>query len=193
MEYKVGDIRNGTSVLPYAERKKILLLSDDIRVQSGIGVISKELVLGTVHRYKISQLAAALSHPDQGKAVDMCESVRNETGVSDAYVKLYPTSGYGNSMLVRQVMEIEKPDAVMIYTDPRFFIWFFRLEHELRQKVPIIYLDIWDSCPPPGWNRPYYASVDALLNISKQTYGLVKSVLGKGNYIELDDILKNVQ
>ena len=32
-------------------KKKILLLSDDLRMNSGVGTMSKEFVLGTLHHY----------------------------------------------------------------------------------------------------------------------------------------------
>ena len=31
--------------------KKILLLSDDLRLSSGVGTMSKEIVFGTIHKY----------------------------------------------------------------------------------------------------------------------------------------------
>ena len=37
--------------IPQEQRKKILLLTDDIRLQSGVGNVGKELVLNTSHRY----------------------------------------------------------------------------------------------------------------------------------------------
>ncbi len=33
------------------KKKKILLMGDDLRLPSGIGTISKEIVLNTVHKY----------------------------------------------------------------------------------------------------------------------------------------------
>jgi len=50
-KYKMGDIRNGYKVIPYKERKNGLLLSDDLRMSSGIGTMSREIVLGTLHHY----------------------------------------------------------------------------------------------------------------------------------------------
>ena len=32
-------------------KKKILLLSDDLRMSSGVGTVSKEFVLGTINHY----------------------------------------------------------------------------------------------------------------------------------------------
>ena len=51
------------------KKKKILLLGDDLRLPSGIGTISKEIVLNTVSDYDWVQLGAAMNHPDKGKAL----------------------------------------------------------------------------------------------------------------------------
>ena len=48
-----------------AEKKKILLLSDDLRMTSGIATVSKEFVSGTMDRFHWIQLGAAIKHPDQ--------------------------------------------------------------------------------------------------------------------------------
>ena len=48
-------------------KKKILLLSDDLRMTSGVATMSKEIVLGTLHKYDWVQLGAAISHPEYGK------------------------------------------------------------------------------------------------------------------------------
>ena len=36
-------------------KKKILLLSDDLRMSSGVGTVSKNFVLGTIHKYDWGQ------------------------------------------------------------------------------------------------------------------------------------------
>ena len=51
-------------------KKKILLLSDDLRIPTGIGTMSKEFVLGTVHKYDWVQLGAGINHSELGKFVD---------------------------------------------------------------------------------------------------------------------------
>jgi hypothetical protein len=55
-------------------KKKILLLSDDFRLPSGIGTISREIILKTVHHYDWIQLGAALDHPEHAKAQDVSAS-----------------------------------------------------------------------------------------------------------------------
>jgi hypothetical protein len=103
------------------------------------------------------------------------------TGVTDAYVRLYPCDGYGNADILGEVMRLERPDAILHFTDPRFWTWLYQIERELRQKVPIAYYNIWDCGPPPMYNRAFYESCDLLLSISRQTYNINKMVLGTGN------------
>ena len=161
------------------KKKKILLLSDDLRLHSGIATQSKEIVLSTVHKYDWVQLGAALKHPDNGKIFDVSADVSKETGVSDAYVKIHASTGYGNPDKLRQLINVEKPDAILHFTDPRFWKWLYDMEHEVRQFCPIMYYNIWDSLPDPLWNAPFYASCDLLMSISKQTYGINKRTLEK--------------
>ena len=155
-------------------KKKIMLLSDDLRMSSGVGTVSKNFVLGTLHKYDWVQAGGAIKHPEEGKIVDMNDSVRKETGIEDASLKIYPISGYGNQELLRQLMNIEKPDAILHYTDPRFWVWLYQMEHEIRQNVPIFYYNIWDDRPTPRYNEFFYESCDLIMNISKQTVAMVK-------------------
>ena len=163
-------------------KKKILLLSDDLRMHSGIATQSKEFVMGTLHKYNWVQLGGAVKHPEEGKIIDMSSAAQNEYGVKDAYLKIYPISGYGNSHILRNILEMEKPDAIMHFTDPRFWIWLYNMEHEIRQHIPIMYYNIWDDIPDPLYNTNFYRSSDMLMSISKQTYGINKRILSKYNY-----------
>ena len=163
-------------------KKKILLLSDDLRMHSGIATQSKEFVMGTLDKYDWVQLGGAVKHPEQGKIINMSQAVQNEWGVKDAYLKIYPISGYGNPNVLREVIGIEKPDAILHFTDPRFWIWLYNMEHELRQDIPILYYNIWDDIPDPLYNTNFYRSSDMLMSISKQTYGINKRILSKYNY-----------
>ena len=164
------------------KKKKIILLSDDLRLHSGVGTVSREIVFGTVDTYDWVQIAGAVKHPEQGQAIDISSDVSTQTGVDDASVKLYPTDGYGNPDLLRHIIAIEKPDVIMHFTDPRFWGWLYNMEHEIRQTIPLVYLNIWDDLPAPHWNRNAYESCDLLMAISKQTYNLNRMVLGHGYY-----------
>ena len=164
------------------KKLKILLLSDDLRMHSGVATQSKEIVLGTMNKYDWVQIGGAIKHPEEGKIVDMSQAIKSETGVDDGYLKIYPISGYGNPDILREVMDIEKPDAILHFTDPRFWIWLYNMEHEIRQNIPIFYYNIWDDLPTPLYNTNYYRSSDLLMSISKQTYGINKRILSKYGY-----------
>ena len=174
MAMKLPKLQSVDSTRP--KKKKILILSDDLRMSSGVGTMSKEIVCGTIDKYDWVQIAGAIKHPDEGKAIDMNQTMIEETGVTDAYLKIYPTSGYGNPDLLREVMRIENIDAILHYTDPRFWGWLYHMEHELRQEIPIFYYNIWDDWPAPKYNEFFYESCDLIMNISKQTHAIVQDV-----------------
>jgi glycosyltransferase involved in cell wall biosynthesis len=160
-------------------KKKIMLFSDDLRMSSGIGTMSKEFVMGTCHHFDWVQVGGAIKHPEAGKVVNMDQTLRDETGVEDAKLTIYPIDGYGNQELLRELAAREKPDAIMHYTDPRFWRWLYEMEHEIRQQMPIFYYNIWDDWPAPKYNEFFYESCDLIMNISKQTVSIVKDVWTK--------------
>ena len=164
--------------IPQEQRKKILLLCDDIRMTSGISTMAREIVIGTAHRYNWVNIGGAIQHPDKGKRFDLNADTNTNAGIEDASVYLYPVDGYGSPELIRQMMQMEKPDAIMIFTDPRYWTWLFQMEQEIRKQIPLIYLNIWDDLPYPMYNKSYYESCDTLLAISKQTENLNRAVLG---------------
>ena len=160
-------------------KKKILLLSDDLRMSSGVGTMSKEFVIGTIHHYDWVQAGGAIKHPEKGKIVDMNKTIAEETGVKDANLRIYPIDGYGSQDLIRDLLAREQPDAILHYTDPRFWGFLYDMEHEIRQNIPIFYYNIWDDWPAPHYNQFFYESCDLIMNISKQTVSIVKEVSKK--------------
>lgn len=141
---------------------------------SGIATMSREFVLGTVDKFDWCQVGAAIKHPEQGKMLDLSADVQKKTGVTDASVKILPWSGYGNADLLRQLINSEQPDAILHFTDPRYWSWLYDMEHEVRETCPILFYAIWDDLPDPLYNRNYYESCDWIGCISRQTYGIIK-------------------
>jgi glycosyltransferase involved in cell wall biosynthesis len=156
---------------------------------SGISTMAREIVVGTAHRFNWVNIGGAINHPEQGKRLDICDDTNKILGIEDSSVYIYPINGYGSQEFVRQMIEIEKPDAIMFFTDPRYWTWLFQMENEIRKKMPMIYLNIWDDLPAPLYNKAYYESCDTLMAISKQTLNINKLVLGDA--IE-DKILKYI-
>ncbi len=153
-------------------------MSDDLRMHSGVATVSKDIVFETLNEYDWVQIGGAINHPEKGKIIDMSQGL-DDFGIKNGYLKIFPVDGYGNEDILREVIEMEKPDAILHYTDPRFWIWFYNMEAEIRQTMPIFYYNIWDDLPDPQYNTNYYKSSDLLMGISKQTYGINKRLLPK--------------
>ena len=170
------------------KKKKILLLSDDLRLHSGIGTMAREFVMGTVDKYDWVQIGGAVNHPEKDKYADISKEVQEKTGVKDAYVRVLGLTGYGNANIVRQLMQQEKVDAILHFTDPRFWGWLYDIENEIRRMIPIMYYNIWDDLPFPHWNENAYESCDLLMAISKQTYNINKHVCQRKPRVEGIDL-----
>lgn len=161
------------------DRKKILLLCDDIRMHSGIATMAREIVVGTAHHFNWLNVGAAINHPEAGKGLDISHEVNKLANIDDAWVRVFPNNGYGDAMLIRNLIAQEKPDAIFIFTDPRYWVWLFEIEREIRNNIPLFYLNIWDDYPAPLYNKAFYESCDLLMAISKQTKNINEIVLGE--------------
>lgn len=167
-------------------RKTILFLADDMRLPSGIGTMTRELIIGNAHKYNFIHVGAAINHPDIGKIIDISVDINKEINIEDSSVLIYPYNGYGDPDLIRLLLDRHKIDAIVHFTDPRYWIWLYRMSAEIRQQVPLFYYHIWDDLPAPHYNKPYYESCDLLMGISKQSTNISRLVLGKNKYINLD-------
>ena len=108
---------------------------------SGIGRMSREFISGTIHKYDWVQIAGAINHTEAGKVVHI-ESDEQFKLPKGANITVYPVSGYGDPHLLRTIIGREEPDAIVHFTDPRFWGWLYNMEHELRQHLPILYYNI---------------------------------------------------
>lgn len=145
-----------------SKKKKILLISDDIRLPSGVGGIALRLVTHLKNKYDFVHIGAAVQHTE--KTASMWNGI-----------KILPSSGFGNPFFLRQVIDMEKPDLIWLFTDPRFFTWLWNMEDEIRDKIPIYYYHVWDNYPIPKYNESWYKSCDFISCISSQTHNIVKS------------------
>jgi glycosyltransferase involved in cell wall biosynthesis len=172
-------------------KKKILLISDHILSPSGVGIQSKYLVDGLINmgKYKFIQIGGAKDHKDY-----------TPIKLNDDLV-IIPTKGFGSKDMIRSLLVTEKPEAIILFTDPRFFEYIFDMEDEIHQVCPILYWHVWDNRPYPSFNDHVYKSVDSINCISYLTYMLMESKnRDKSRYIphslpsevffELDDLSK---
>lgn len=155
--------------------------------------MAREIVIGTAHHFNWVTVGAAINHPEQGKKMDLSADTNVHAGIEDSQVIIYPFNGYGTPEFIRFLIKEEKPDALMFFTDPRYYTWLFDCEQEFRQQLPFIYLSIWDNESVPLYNSMYYKSCDTLMAISKQTHNIHKEVMkfNGDNFIDVyNDKLK---
>jgi len=159
------------------DRKRLLLLCDDIRVHSGIATMAREIVVKSSHHYNWLNLGAALKHPEIGKKIDLSADINKQLNIDDAEVHIIPSNGYGDASTIRRLIRDNDIDGIVIFTDPRYWVWLFQIEREIRSEMPIMWYNIWDDYPAPLYNKDYYNSVDTLMAISKQTKNINELVL----------------
>lgn len=156
-------------------KKKILLLSDDIRLTTGVANISKRILLNTIGSYDWVQMAMGCNSPEPN-IIDISESISDLTNVKNCYARLYETSGYGDAQRLRNIVNQESPDAILHMTDPHRWKWLYDIEHEIREKIPLMYYHVWDNTPFPKYLKSIYKSCDWIGCISKLTQQCVNSV-----------------
>jgi len=144
-------------------KKKILMLCDHPLSTSGVGCQARYLINGLIEtgEYSFRCLGGAIKHQDYS-VVQVNE---------DFMIK--PVDGFGTPEMIRHILATERPDAMFLFTDPRFFIWLWEMEDEIHQVCPIVYWHVWDNDPYPDFNRVLYDSTDLINCHSDKTYGMV--------------------
>lgn len=154
------------------DRKKILFISDHPLIPSGVGSQAKYLIEGLLEtgKYKFLCFGGAIKHPDYTP-----QQVAPEKFGEGNWI-IFPVDGHGNKEFLRQVLYYEKPDAVVIFTDPRFFYWVWEIEDEVRQNCPLLYWHVWDNDPTPSFNKIFYDSTDYIAALSLKTFGILQDI-----------------
>jgi glycosyltransferase involved in cell wall biosynthesis len=149
------------------KKKKVLVLSDHALSTSGVGVQTRHLINGLLKKgdWTFRQFGAAMKH-------DNYDTIQ----VSDDFI-IRPIDGFGTPELLRVTLATEKPDLLLLFTDPRFFIWAWEMEDEIHQVCPIAYWHVWDNRPTPKFNEVLYKSTDLLNCHSYPTYEMCKELV----------------
>lgn len=158
------------------KKKKILMLCDHPLVPSGVGTQAKYLIEGLLAtgRYSFVVFGGAVKHPDYRH-----QKVAPEKYGDDFIV--IPVDGYGDRNKMREALRREKPDLVLLFTDPRFFVWVWEMEDEIRSQCPIAYWHVWDNDPTPKYNKMFYDSTDLIVPLSLKTFGILQD-MGHRNF-----------
>lgn len=156
------------------DKYKILVISDHALSASGVGTQTRHLIDGMLKKgcWSFRQFGAAVKHQSY-ETVKVCD---------DFIIK--PIDGFGDPNLLRVTLATEKPDALFIFTDPRFFIYLFEMEDEIHQICPIVWWHVWDNDPKPTFNHPLYEATDLINCHSHKTYSqVVEDFPEKSNFI----------
>tara|TARA_Y100000592_G_C5481687_1_gene326022 strand:+ start:2871 stop:4121 length:1251 start_codon:yes stop_codon:yes gene_type:complete len=150
-------------------KKRILVISDSPLVPSGVGTQTKYFIDSLIKTGEFSFfcVAGAIKHRDY--------RMQKVQPWGEDWLIL-PVDGYGNQETIRQIINDFKPDLLWFMTDPRFYIWLWDIDSEIRKNVPMIYYHVWDNYPYPTFNKKYYDSNDLICTISKVTDDIVKTV-----------------
>lgn len=153
-----------------SKKIKIFAIADLCLSPSGVAVQTKYVFDALLRsgKFQIRQFGAAIKHNNY-------QPIKLPEYGDDLII--FPVDGFGTKEQVRSFIRQEKPDLIYLMTDPRFFMWLFEMDNELRPLAPILYWTIWDANPPPMFNHPYYMSCDKLVCISKLTKELVSQVV----------------
>lgn len=147
------------------KKHKIIVLSDHPLSTSGVGVQANLLIEGLLKtgKYSFRCLGGAIEHGSYDTIM--------VNGNPDYMIK--PVNGFGDHNIMRQLMYTEKPDAILIFTDPRQFMWLWEIEDEVHELCPIVYWHVWDNDPYPSFNKVWYDSTDLIACLSYKTYDMV--------------------
>lgn len=139
---------------------------------SGVGIQAKYVISGLLKtgRYSFTCLGGAIKHPDYTP-----QHVSPEEFGEGNWV-IHPVDGHGDKARLRQMLAEVRPDAVVLFTDPRFFYWVWEMEDEVRAVCPMVYWHVWDNDPVPDFNRPIYEATDHVMALSLKTYGILQAL-----------------
>lgn len=156
------------------KKKKILFISDHPLSTSGVGCQARYLIEGLLRtgKYEFRCLGAAIKHGDY-RIINVPPNPNDPKKWNAGDWLIRPIDGFGDKNTMRLLLAQEKPDAIFLFTDPRFFMHYFDMEDEIHQVCPIVWWHVWDNDPWPDFNRPIYDSIDLCNCHSHKTFELV--------------------
>ncbi len=145
------------------KKKKILMFCDHPLSTSGVGIQARYLINGLLEtgQYSFRCFGAAMKHTNY----DVIK-------VSDDFI-VKPIDGFGDTDMLRLALATERPDALFLFTDPRFFMYMWEMEDEIHQICPIVYWHVWDNGPFPEYNDVLYQGTDLINCHSHKTYTML--------------------
>lgn len=160
---------------------------------SGVANVSKDIILGTCKEFNWIQLGCYPSANNknsilkEGQIINFSEQYSDKLKIDDLYIYSCISSNYGSVQKIQNLLTVFRTeteehkrvvqvDAILHFTDPRYWTWLYKEQRAIRQQIPILYYNVWDNLPYPQYNKAYYQSCDWIFNMSKQSENVVKTV-----------------
>ena len=143
---------------------KVLWCSDNPQRATGQGIQTKKIL-------------SKLAQDERFESVSM--GVYSTPGVGMQIfqgIRIYPMPDFTHAPTFRTVLTQERPDILVLFADPRYFVNTFALVDEFRPRTRVVFYHLWDNDPVPEFNSSYYECVDGVICGSQFTYNLLKQL-----------------
>lgn len=170
-------------ILDISERKNVLLISDHIGLNSGVGNMAEKIVGGTSHRinwYCVGGNAGKNKFEPAEVSVEFFDN----TVADEQDVVVYPHNKYGNFHIVKTIIEEHDIESILIFGDPYNFYWLSDRREDIPSDVSLLYYHVWDNLPVPDYNENFYECFDWIGSISRLTHHIIDTLYdGDKSYV----------
>ncbi len=160
---------------------KVLIFSDSPLHFSGVASQVKHIVSSLLKSgFEVVCLSIAQAAPGEPPRVIVQSAEGNYKRVN--------IESFDNIQALMNLLQEEKPDLLLLFQDPHFYISLFQHMPAIRKSIPVAWVVGWDTWLVPQcngtshFNLPFYESVDGLAVMSHQSEKFITNVLSKRKY-----------
>lgn len=158
------------------DKQNVLIISDSIVTNTGVANQSAEVAKALFNKgYGVFQIGVSQMEPNK-KFLHTFSTGEQVTVLTD--------TAFDNVPLLLNVIDGFKIRAVILVTDPNRFTGIWTNARTIKNLVPIIYWNLWDTnlLPAPKSKRPHYnewiyESCSSLPCISQQSENFVRQII----------------
>ena len=157
---------------------KILFSTDSPITCSGVGNQVKHICLELIHQGHEVVVMAVVNQPTPPPPV-------NYEFPTGEKVHIIYTRSFDDMSLIHTIINKEKPNCLVLFTDPHRYHNIWLNEGYIRNALPIYFITVWDTYLSPHdngkqhFNRAIYEACDGIGCISKQTEWFVNNTFNK--------------
>ena len=162
-------------------KHKLLIVADDPRGFSGVANQCRHICI-RLAKQNNEVIVVGVTNLQQ---LQPPSRVKLPTGEE---IKIVQSNRFDDMGLILKLMKEEKPDCLVLFTDPHKFSNIWINASFIREKIPVYFVHVWDTHLVPDdtgtahYNLPIYECCDGIGCISKQTEWFVNKVYSKAVY-----------